>query len=120
MRVVTKEGFKLPFLGKDKFIELMRIGLGYDKGRGVFFVSSLENLEKIKSTLTQIFGEEVAFAQTCYICNRAFSCAECDLAEICETANIPMTCVCLGCRGKGNLYELYVEKGLKTPSSTSP
>ena len=38
MRVLDKNGFKLPYLGRDKFIELMKTGLEFDRGRNVFYI----------------------------------------------------------------------------------
>lgn len=110
MKAITKEGFKLPFMGKDKFIELMRLGIGYDKQTRLFFISDLDRIEQVKTTLAQIMGEEVAFAQSCLLCGNPFQCDECRFYGECRTQDIPLHCICNTCLKKPDLYRRYVER----------
>ncbi|MEM3736609.1 MAG: hypothetical protein QXJ75_00740 [Candidatus Bathyarchaeia archaeon] len=113
MKVITKDGFKLPFVGKEKFIELMRIGVGYDRQARTFFISDLDRIEHVKAALAEIIGEEVTFAQSCFICGRSFPCSECRFYGECKTQDIPLNCICDTCLDKPDLYRRYVEKGIK-------
>lgn len=108
MRILNKEGFKLPYLGTDRFKELTRIGLSYK--RGSFFIRDLNNIEKIKDALSNILNEEVVFTQTCLICGKEFLCTECKYYSSCPSRDLPFPCVCKNCSQNNDLYERYVEK----------
>ncbi len=47
-------GFKLPYMGKDKFIQLMRAGISYDRNGGKFVVRRLDNLDAVEERLAGI------------------------------------------------------------------
>ncbi len=97
-------------MGKDKFIELMRIGIGYNRQNGTFFINDLDRLEQVKAVLSEILREEVTFAQTCSICGIVFSCHECHFYDACGTRDIPLYCVCPTCYAKPSLFATYLEK----------
>jgi len=98
-------------MGKDKFIELMRLGIGYDRQAKVFFISDADRIDQVKAALAQIIGEEVTFAQSCFLCGKSFSCPECRFYGECKTQDIPLYCICDSCLKKPELYKRYVEKG---------
>ena len=52
MRALNKQRFKLPYLGTERFKELKRIGIRYE--RGSFSIADLNNVEKIKEILSDI------------------------------------------------------------------
>jgi len=109
MKVLSKRGFKLPRLGKDKFVELMRkSGIGYEDG--CFFVKDYNNVERTMNALFQILSEEVAFNQTCVLCGEEFQCLNCKHYDVCATHDLPLNCICYGCRLKPNLYDMYVSR----------
>lgn len=107
MITISRNGFKLPYLGKEKFIELMRSGIAYDKARGLFHVVEGANVDRAKATLSEILGDEVVFSQTCIICKNDFGCADCDYRISCPTRDIPLFCLCSSCRERLDLYESY-------------
>ena len=109
MRVLKKQGFKLPYLGRDKFIELTRRGLGYE--RGSFFIRDLNNAENIRDILSEILNEKIVFTQTCLICGKEFLCTDCRYYDACPTRDLPLHCICENCSQKNDLYERYVERG---------
>ena len=111
--VITKKGIKLPYVGKEKFAELMRVGLRYDKQTRMFRIEKTEYLEQIKNVLTEILKEPITFAQTCIICGREFPCTECPYEKICRSKDFPSYCICKNCLGKPELYRLYLEKSGK-------
>ena len=45
MRIFKKQGFKLPYLGKEAFKDLTRMGLDYEQG--IFLIRDLNNVENI-------------------------------------------------------------------------
>jgi len=102
MVVLNKKGFELPRVEREKFILLMRLGLEYNRDRGVFCVSSYNNIEKLRDAVASILNvEEVAFSQSCSICGKDFPCAGCKYYESCDTKNLPFECVCPECLREG-------------------
>lgn len=57
-------GFKLPYMGKDKFIQLMRAGLNYDRKTGRFVVRRLDNLESVEERVAEIISKPVRFKRS--------------------------------------------------------
>lgn len=110
MRVLNKRSFKLPFMGKDKFIKLTRMGLGYDKGS--FYIKNYNNVEKIVDIVSEVLGEDVSFLQTCILCGKDFFCSDCRHHDLCATKNLPLQCICEDCIKSTELYDRYVEKNL--------
>ena len=98
MVVLNKKGFRLPRLEKETFVMLMRLGLNYDRALGVFSVANCNNIEKLIDVLSEILGDKnLSFTQTCVMCERDFPCNECRYYELCETRNMPLSCVCGKC-----------------------
>ena len=101
MVVLNKNGFVLPRVERDMFIRLMRLGLEYDRTKGVFKITSYDKLQEATDAISSILNDEVQFMQTCSICSKNFPCTDCTYADFCETKNLPLTCVCQQClRGK--------------------
>jgi hypothetical protein len=105
MKSFDKKGFKLPYLGSEKFKQLTKMGLGYKDGG--FFFRNLNNVEGIKHSLCDIFNEKIVFNQTCTICGVEFLCERCKYYIDCITKDLPLSCFCENCINKENLYELY-------------
>jgi hypothetical protein len=102
MVVLNKKGFKLPFMEKEKFVRLMRLGLNYDKASGTFCVDNCNNIEKLADTIASILSvSEVAFTQTCVVCGGDFPCSDCKYQDSCATKNLPFQCVCSKCLREG-------------------
>ena len=107
MRIFKKHGFKLPYLGKEIFKELTRIGLDYEQG--IFLIRDLNNVENIMDFLTEILNEKIMFTQNCLICRKDFLCTECKYYGECPTKDLPLSCICVKCSLKNNLYEQYLK-----------
>lgn len=106
MVILNKKAFKLPFMDREKFLLLMRLGLNYDKTTGMFRVANYNNLEKLAITLAEILGvDDVTFTQTCCLCGKDFACGECKYLELCETKNLPFRCVCVQCLRDGSTFK---------------
>jgi replication factor C large subunit len=120
-------GFKLPYMGKDKFIALMRIGVAYDRSGGKFTVRRLTNLDSVEERITEIISKPIKFirpdtetgrvdesniAKECYVDGRQILCAKCDFVETCPTHTITSLKFCLCDETLANLkgYEKYLEK----------
>ena len=98
MVVLSKKGFRLPRVEKEKWLLLLRLGLEYNREQGIYCVSSYNNIEKLRDTIANILGvEEVTFAQSCALCGKDFPCAGCKHYESCATKNLPFECVCPQC-----------------------
>ena len=116
MKVLSKKSFKLPFIGKDKFVQLTRTGLGYEGGS--FFIKNYNNLEKVIDTISEILGENVSFSQTCLLCGRDFLCSDCKHHDHCTTRDLPLQCICKNCRVTPQLYDRYVKRNLSQEEPT--
>ncbi len=108
--VLNPKGFKLPRVEREKFILLMNLGLDYNKERGVFSIKNCNNIEKLMDTLASILVTEVAFLQSCDRCGKEFPCYDCKYNEVCNTRDLPLTCVCPRCLTETKQFEQYLEK----------
>jgi hypothetical protein len=97
MVVLNKNCFKLPRVEKEKFILLLRLGLDYNREKGVFSIKNYNNVDKLRDTLGDILKSEVVFMQSCSVCGADFACSACKYAEACATKNLPFSCVCPKC-----------------------
>jgi replication factor C large subunit len=125
-QLLDPRGFKLPFMGKDKFIQLMRAGIAYDRSGGQFAVRKLDNLDAVEDRLTSILGKPIKFAregetpanvdeksiQECYVDGTSISCDACEFVDNCSTHTIPSLkyCLCDETLGDPEGYEKYVAK----------
>jgi hypothetical protein len=106
MVVLNKKAFKLPFVEREKFLMLMRLGLNYDRATGMYCVANYNNIEKLTDTLAEILGvDEVTFTQTCALCGKDFPCSDCKYLELCATKNMPFQCVCAECLRDGKTFK---------------
>jgi len=114
MVLLNKKSFKLPFLEKDRFIMLLRLGLDYDRGQSSYYIKNCNNIEKLVDTLADILhAEEITFLQTCIFCGKDFPCSDCKYYDLCKTKDLPFQCICSECLKDGRLYEKYVENSDK-------
>ena len=120
-------GFKLPYMGKDKFIQLMRAGISYDRNQGNFAVRRLDNLDAVEERLTSILSRSIKFARTaedvarsveekalqeCYVDGRQVPCDKCEFVEDCPTHIIHSLkfCLCDETMADPKGYDKYVVK----------
>ena len=119
-------GFKLPFMGKDKFIQLMRAGISYDRSSGKFTVRRLDDLEAVEEGLTGILSRPVKFArqnvevgsaellaiQECYVDGIRIPCDRCEFLDVCPTHELRSLkfCLCDNTMADPKAYEEYVAK----------
>lgn len=109
MICLNKKSFKLPFVDKDKFLLLMRLGL--DRGQGSYYIKNSNNIEKLLDTIANILNtEKVTFLQNCVLCEKGFPCTDCKYYDLCATRDLPFRCICPQCLKNDRLYEKYVEK----------
>lgn len=126
--ILDPAGFKLPFMGKDKFIQLMRIGLSYDRNTAMFVVRRMDNLESIEESLSQIISKPVKFkraevtvvgatgaiTKACYIDGEQIVCDKCEFVEECPThiLSTRKLCLCDVSLSDPKCYEEYVAKNV--------
>jgi len=108
--VLNPKAFKLPRVEKEKFVNIIRLGLDYDREKGVFSIKNYNNIERLLDTISTILGDEVVFQQTCTRCGRNFACSTCNYSELCTTKNLPFSCVCSQCLRERKQYEQYLTK----------
>ncbi|MCW4000438.1 MAG: hypothetical protein NWE93_09375 [Candidatus Bathyarchaeota archaeon] len=108
--VLNGKGFKLPRLDREKFVELMHLGLEYSRDKMLFSIGSFNNIEKIIDAVSGILGDEVVFLQACVRCGKAFPCKGCSYIELCPTKNLPFSCVCPQCLRDRKQFEQYLTK----------
>jgi hypothetical protein len=97
MVIFNKRSFKIPRIEKGEFISLLKLGLGYNRDQGCYFISSYNNIGKLIDTLSSILNTEITFLQSCIICSKDFSCSNCKYADLCTTKDLPFECVCSQC-----------------------
>jgi len=107
LKVVTKEAFRLPYLGREKYIELVRSGVTYDKKTQTFSIKDADNIDRIKLILSEILNDDITFAQKCFICQTRFTCTDCEFSDSCVTRDIPLYCICRPCYSKQDFAERY-------------
>lgn len=124
-------GFKLPYMGKDKFIALMRVGVAYDRSSGKFVVRRLTNLDSVEERISEIISKPVKFirpeeesgqvdesniVKECYVDGRQILCAKCEFVDNCPTHAITSLkfCLCDETLADSKGYEKYVEKNAPT------
>ena len=101
MVILNKDSFKLPRVEREEFINLLKLGLGYNRNQGCYFISNYNNIGKLIDALANILNtDEIVFLQSCIICSKAFSCSNCKYADSCTTKNLPFECVCPQCLNK--------------------
>lgn len=109
MICLNKKSFKLPFVDKDKFVLLLRLGLDYNRGQGSYYIKNYNNIEKLLDTIANILNtEKITFLQNCILCEKDFPCTDCKYCDLCATKDLPFRCVCQQCLKDGRLYEKYV------------
>jgi len=126
-QTLNPNGFNLPYMGKDKFIQLMRIGLKYDRAAGNFSVRRLDNLDTIEQSLSEIITKPIKFERSeesaktgfdgeitkeCYIDSNRILCDQCDFKNDCPTHTLPALkfCLCDDTMVDNQAYEKYVAK----------
>jgi replication factor C large subunit len=120
--------FKLPYMGKDKFIQLMRVGIKYNSSARVFSVRRMDNLDSVEESLSQIVGKPVKFVRPeliselkhvsenitkmCYVDGKEISCDTCDFVESCPTRFLRdlKYCICKETLSDEQAYREYVAK----------
>lgn len=136
--VLDPSGFKLSYMGKDKFIQLMRAGISYDRSGGKFVVKRLDDLDSVEERVSQIIAKPVKFkrqAQTpvqqsgdivkeCYIDTNQIPCAKCEFIDDCPTHTITTLkfCLCDESLVDPTSYDKYVAKyvAVPRPKPTTP
>ena len=129
-------GFKLPFMGKDKFIQLMRAGISYDRTAGKFAVRRLDSLDAVEERLSGILLKPVKFArpgqeasvaeesgvQECYVDGRRVPCDTCEFLPACPThaINELKFCLCDETVADPKGYEKYIAKNSPAPRAAPP
>jgi DNA polymerase III delta prime subunit len=135
-QLLDPRGFKLPFMGKDKFIQLMRAGISYDRSGGQFAVRKLGDLDAVEERLAAILGKPIKFAragetptmvdgkskQECYVDGASVSCDECEFVDNCPTHMMPSLkfCLCDETLADPEAYDKYVAKNGQPPKPSKP
>jgi hypothetical protein len=98
MKILDKNSFKLPFLEREDFIRLIRLGVGYDKKTQSYSFVKRQNAEKVLNILEEILDpEKIGFLQTCTNCKKTFSCIDCKYQQVCNSKYLPFQCICPKC-----------------------
>jgi hypothetical protein len=101
MVVFNQNSFVLPRVEKSQFINLLRLGLEFDRVQRTYKIKNYNNIKKLIDTLSIILNDSnIFFLQTCFICKKDFSCSNCSYQNICTTKNLPFECVCSSCLKK--------------------
>lgn len=133
-------GFKLPYMGKDKFIQLMRAGLSYDRKIRKFVLRRLDNIDSVEERVSEIIstpirfkrteevtpvrGEDVETVKECYVDSNMIYCSKCKFIEACPTRTLTSLkfCLCDKSLADANTYDKYIAKNAPdaTPEPALP
>lgn len=130
--VLDPAGFKLPYMGKDKFIQLMQAGLSYDRKAGKFVVRRLDNLDSVEERVSQVISKPVKFKRAeqsvveteegqitkeCFVDSKLVTCSKCEFVDDCPTQAISTLkfCICDETLADPDSYEKYI--GKRTPTA---
>jgi replication factor C large subunit len=133
-QILDPVGFNLPYMGKDKFIQLMRAGLSYDRKGGKFVVRRLDNLDSVEERVSQIVSKPVKFkrpeqvvtesegvevVKECYVDSKQILCAKCEFVDDCPTHTITTLrfCLCDETLADRAGYDKYVAKNAPSPEA---
>ncbi len=136
-QILDPTGFKMPYMGKDKFIQLMRAGLTYDRKAGQFVVRRLDNLDSVEQRVSEIILKPVKFkraeqivtgteeddvSKECYVDSKQAICSKCEFVDDCPTHTIITLnfCLCDETLADPNSYDKYVAKKAPVPSAPKP
>jgi hypothetical protein len=133
-QILDPAGFKLPYMGKDKFIQLMRAGLTYDRKGGKFVVRRLDNLDSVEERVSQIISKPVKFkppeqlvgqiaegpiTKECYVDSKPIICSKCEFVDDCPTHVIGALrfCLCDETLADPASYDKYVARRVPIPKA---
>jgi len=139
-QVLDPHGFRLPYMGKDKFIQLMRAGLSYDRRNGIFVVRNLAKLEQVEEQVSQITGKPIRFSRPtvpseipnageirkeCYLDGTEILCKNCEFIESCQSYQVVFLnyCLCDESYLDPEAWDKYVAKRrttIRKPSASEP
>jgi len=133
------KGFKLPYMGKDKFVQLMRAGIKYDSSAREFSVRRIDNLDSVEESVSQVIGKPVKFlrpeqeqtnqrpigekiTKVCYVDNKEISCEACKFVDDCPTHFLQNLkyCLCTETLSDKKGYEKYVAKTVPVTAPAKP
>jgi len=104
--VAIGEWFKLPRLGREFFVSLMKAGLLYDKSKG-FKAEANSDLIAIASILKGALGEGFEFVPKCFTCNSMVDCCSCAYYLICDAKASTPVCLCDKCVSNEDAFAIY-------------
>ena len=103
MKIVMNSWFRLPFVGKDVYADLMKAKVKRDTRLGFRFTSET-NVSRALTILSNALDEPVELAKACFICDGALE----DEPE----GSSPRT-ICIACEENPDSFDLYVMKFAK-------
>jgi hypothetical protein len=104
--VVVGEWFRLPRLGREVFVSLMKTGLVYDKARG-FRAEADADLIKIASILKGVLEEDFEFVPRCFTCDSIIECYSCAYYQACGVKSLTQNCLCEECVNNRDALSVY-------------
>ncbi len=113
MRTIRSRELRLPYLGKELFLQLCtgtERPMNYKSEGRTFVIRDDANLSLLKDALTRALKEEIKFElEECPICGTMFSCEDCSFLPSCGDSDRPDYCICERCLSDPKCYEKYVE-----------
>ncbi len=111
MVALNKKSFKLPYVDKEKFMLLLRLGL--ERNQSAYCIKNFNTIDRLIETISGILdGEKIVFLQTCSVCGKDFGCSDCKYYELCATKDLPFHCVCPQCLKEGKLAAESLENSI--------
>ena len=103
IKFLNKRPFKLPYIEKEIFVKLVRLGVNYNRSQGSYQIRKYNDVEKILDIISDILAQKVSFLQMCILCEKDLLCSDCRYYNACSTRDLPLQCVCQRCLKSGKL-----------------
>ena len=100
MRIVLNSWFRLPYVGKDVYVDLMRAKVKHESRMG-FCLTSETNVPRALALLMNIMNEPVELARSCFICDKPLEAKE------------EVSSICSECAYDPDSYDIYMMKFAK-------
>jgi hypothetical protein len=107
LKISSREWFRLPKMGRDSFVDLMKAGVEYNKSLG-FRIKDSADLPLVESVLKKTLGEEIIIALRCFVCGQSVECHSCNYKDVCVLGRFSLNCICDECMVKEDSLTLYL------------
>lgn len=109
MKIMLEEYFRLPRLGKDVFISLMKAGVEYERGKGFRFTEGTD-VPRAVGIIEAATDKKLELILKCYMDGKPAGCESCDYRYVCNRVEVSNYCLCDDCYKDDKTVSAYYFK----------